>query len=177
VADRKTLPVRFLLYPIIVFLAAGAFVNIYDKISSELIIYNSIGSEAIGIRTGKTLNLYCKATEVPSEVMRHCATKGLKIVQGNFRNETSLIMVGEKKILIDSHLNEGFIKTTDPEYVILYGSDPKEEDHNQLNCSLKSLIVTSSAGSTYSSFPNNLKNFKIDTLHFVKVSGAFRARL
>ena len=177
VADRKTLPVRFLLYPIIAYLAVGAFACIYDKTSCELIVYNSIGSDAFGIRRGKTLHLYSKTTDVPSEVIRHCATKGLKIVQGNFRNETFLIMAGEKKILIDSQLNIEYMKTTDPEYVILYGSDPKELNHNKLNWARKSLIVTSSTGSTYSSLNNNLKNFKIDTLHFVKESGAFRVRL
>jgi len=174
---RKRLPVRFPVYLLCLYMFLGTLRIISDKASTELIIYNTSVSDAIGIRKGKTLNFFSDMTLTPPEVLRHCATKGLKMKQSSFNDNALLVRIGEKKILISSYLNNKLIQSTKPGYLILTGSHPQIEKKFRFESPLNSFIITQAPASPYSFLTGKLNKEKIDSIHYVKKSGAFRIRL
>jgi hypothetical protein len=174
---RQIIPVRYPLFVLLLFLSAGTIRTISEMISSELIVYNSAISDAVAVRTGKILNLLSDTALVPPEVIKHCATTGLKLKQIKINKETLFVTAGEKKILISSSLKNNLIQKSEPDYIILTGSYPKAESHIRLTRPLNSLIMTSSDVFSSSRLQGVLKDNNIDSVHYVKKSGAFRTRL
>ncbi len=174
--NRKMYPLRYLFYALLLFISAGTIRNISDRTSAELIVYNTAGSGVIGIRTGKILNLYSDTTLIPPEVVRQCATRGLKLKRNILDKNITGLIAGNSRILICNYLNNRLVQKADPDFIILRGLYPKVEKQIIFPKPVNSLIMTPQV-SSYFNFSANLPNFKTDTIHFVKKSGAFRARL
>jgi competence protein ComEC len=174
--NRKKYPLRYPIYALLIFVSAGTLRSISDRTSGELIIYNIAGSDAIGIRTGKILNLYCDTTLIPSEVLRHCSTRGLRMKTHILDKNFTGLVAGDRRILICNYLNNSLVQEVDPDFIIVRGIYPKVEKQIRFPEQVKSLIVTPQV-STYFILPDNLRQSKTNTIHFVKISGAFRARL
>ncbi len=174
--NRRMYPLRYPVFALLVFVSAGTLRNISDRSSGELIIYNTAGSDAIGIRTGKTLNLYSDTTLVPPEVLRHCSTRGLRIKTDLLDKNLTGLIAGKRRILICNYLTNSFLQEADPDFIILRGLYPKVEKQVKFPEQVKSLIATPQVSSHFN-LPDNLRNSKTNTIHFVKISGAFRARL
>lgn len=174
--NRKTFPLRYPFYVLLILVLAGTLRNISDRVSGELIIYNTVDLDAIGIRTGKVLNLYSDTTMIPPEVIRHCATMGLRLKRNILDKNFTGLIAGSRRILICSYLSNKILQKTDPDFIILRGRYPKIEKQIIFRKSISSLIITARASSYYN-LPGNLQNSKIDTIHFVKKSGSFRSGL
>jgi len=174
---RKTFPVRYPLFVLCLYLFLGTLRVVSDKASSELIIYSTPVTDAIGIRTGKTLNFFSGITASPPEVLRHCATKDLKLKKTCLNDNAILVRAGENKILMSSYLNNKLIRNTEPDHLILTGSHPTVERKFRLESPLKSSVIVSAYSSHNSNLTTILNNELIDSVHYVKKSGAFRIRL
>jgi hypothetical protein len=173
--NRKMYPLRYPVYALLIFVSAGTIRNISDRTSVELIIYNIAGSDAIGIRTGKILNLYSDTTFIPPEVQRHCSTRELRIKTDILDKNCTGLLAGNRRILICNCLNSSFVQEVNPDFIVLRGLYPKVEKQIRFPEQVKSLIITPQV-STYFNIPDNLRNSKTN-IHLVKISGAFRARL
>ena len=158
------------------FVFAGAAKDISSRTRNELIIYNTPGSSTIGIKTGKILNLYSDTSLTRPEVKRHCASIGLRIKTTSLMNNHYCIRAGEKKILISDFLNKNIVQEFVPDIVILTGSKPDIE--NNLNFRHPPGIIIFSAG-VASGFriPEQVVITGIDSIHFVRKSGAFIKRI
>jgi hypothetical protein len=174
--NRKIFPLRSPVYALLIFLSAGTLRNISDRTSGELIVYNTAGSDVIGIRTGKILNLYSDTTIAPPEVLRHCATRGLRLKKNILDKNFTGLVAGNRRILICKYLNNNILQQIDPDFVIIRGHYPKVEKQINFPRSISSLIMTPQVSLSFH-LQGNLLNIKADTIHFVKKSGAFRARL
>jgi competence protein ComEC len=174
--NRKIFPLRSPVYALLIFLSAGTLRNISDRTSGELIVYNTAGSDVIGIRTGKILNLYSDTTVAPPEVLRHCATRGLRLKKNILDKNFTGLIAGNRRILICKYLNNNILQKTDPDFVIIRGHYPKVEKQINFPRSISSLIMTPQVSLSFH-LQGNLLNTKADTIHFVKKSGAFRVRL
>jgi competence protein ComEC len=174
--NRRAFPLRYTLYAIFLFISAGTVRSISDRTSGELIVYNTAGSNAIGIRTGKIMNLYCDTAVVPTEVLRHCATRGLKLKPGIHNKESSCIIYKGWKILISRTLSTKLIQKTGPDHIIITGPNSLTKKQMQFSKPVSSIVMTPSV-SSYFNLSGKLKNANIDTIHYVKKSGAFRIRL
>jgi competence protein ComEC len=166
------------IYPIsalFLFVLSGTVTEISTRTVNEVIVYNSPGSNTIGIKTGKILNLYSDTSLVGSEVLRHCATLGLKIETNKLSNNIYCLETGEKKILIGNSLNKNILKNFAPDIVILTGLRPEIENNLSLIRSPETLII-SGASSGFHLPPENFFT-DIDTVHLVKKSGAFIKRI
>ena len=168
-----------ILYPfsvLILFLIAGTVMEISNRTTNELIVYNTPGSSTIGIKTGKILNLYSDTSLVGSEVKRDCATLGLKIKTNTLKNKFYCIRAGEKNILISSSLDKNILQNFIPDIVVLTGLRPEIENNLSVIQSPEALIVTSGASSGF--HPMRQSFFTgIDTVHLVRKSGAFIKRI
>ncbi|MCX6254292.1 MAG: ComEC/Rec2 family competence protein [Bacteroidia bacterium] len=161
---------------LLLFVTAGTVTEISTRTTNELIVYNTPGSSTIGIKTGKILNLYSDTSLAGPEVKRHCATLRLKIQVNTLKNDLNCIKVGEKNILICNSLDKNILQNFIPDIVILTGLRPQLENNLSFHQSHGTLIITSGAASRFS-IPRQVDFAGIDTVHFVRKSGAFIKRI
>jgi competence protein ComEC len=170
--NRKSIPVFYPLLFMTLFVLTGAARDISSRTRNELIIYNTPGSSTIGIKTGKILNLYSDTSLVSNEVKRHSAYIGLRIKSTRLINNHYCIRAGEKKILISNYLNKSIVQEFVPDIVILTGSKPAIE--NNLNFPHPPGIIIFSTGvASRFRIPEQVVTTGIDSIHFVRKSGAF----
>lgn len=174
--DRKSLRIQYPLAALLIFMLVGAVRDISNKRSAELLVFNRTGSAAFALRTGKTLNLYSDSNAAEQEVIRHCATRNLKMKVNMILRNIIYLKVGEEKILICNKLNNNIFQEANSDLVVYTGSY-----HNLVKdlCPvqpLKALILTSQVPPGFSVSIHEAAN-KIDTIHYVSRSGAFRYKL
>ena len=174
--NRKIFPVRYPLYALLVFITAGTLRIISDRNSGELIVYNGTGSSQIGIRTGKVMNLYSDTDTIFPEVAKHCYTRGLKLKLMKSGFPVYLLKIDNKRILICNNLTNSVLQKEEPDIIILKGKYPRIDKEIDVIGAVEALIMTSDVASVYKPFLD-LNRGKPDTIHLVKKTGAFRARL
>ena len=158
------------------FFMAGTIKDINNNSTGELVVYNSVNSSSIGIKIGNTMNLLTDTFPVNSDVIRHCSTRGLKLKTISFSNDPVFIETGGKKILICNSLNDRIIRLTNPETVIFACPHPLIDKHIPVSNPVKNIIISSGVSPGFQ-LPVKLITEDIDTVHYVKKSGAFIARL
>jgi hypothetical protein len=161
---------------LILFVLTGAVMEISTRTTNELIVYNTPGSSTIGIKTGKIINIYSDTSLAGPEIKRDCATLGLRIKINTLKNKFYCIRVGEKNILISNSLDKNILQNFTPDIVVLTGLLPDLKNNMPIKQSTKALIVTSTA-SMGSYIPTQDIFTSIDTVHFVRKSGAFITRI
>ncbi len=173
---KKSIPVIYPVFFLILFVIAGAERDISSKTSNEIIVYNTPGSSAIGIRTGKILNLFSDTSIVVPEVKRHCATLGLRIKSTLLINNYYCIRAGRKKILITNILNNKIIQNFGPDILVLTGPRPEIESDLALKHIPGIVVILSEATSGFH-IPGQVVLPGSDSIHFVRKSGAFIRRI
>lgn len=166
-------------YPIVAFIIFAIAVNskkINNAKTNELIVYNNPSFPTTGIRTGNTLNLLTKNDSVPGEVLRHAATKGLKIKLINYQGKPKSFIVGKKNILITDSLRSRWLRDNHFNIVVLTGERPFIEK-NISPQSLPENIIISSGTAPGFKFPFSSDQMTNKTVRFVRKSGAFTSSL
>jgi hypothetical protein len=154
---------------------AGTIRDISTRNTNELIVYNTIGNTTMGIRTGRTLNLYSDTSMTGLEVNRHCATLNLKI-RKNFIEEDALhIRTESKNILVTSYLNSSMIRLTSPDIIVIRGKAFIERNI-QSEGKPGAVIISPNASQGYK-FARMVRLMNTDTVHFIKKEGAFYMKL
>jgi competence protein ComEC len=176
VVNRKSFPVYYPLVFLILFIFTGMIKEVSSKKTNELIVYNTPGSSTIGIKTGKIINLFSDTSIIRPEVYRHSATLGLKIKLNVLKPAVRCLEADRKKILITGFLSNKLIQNYLPDVVILTGIRPKVEDDLKMAHSPGIIIISSEATSGFR-FPGQADLSGIDSIHFVRKSGAFIKRL
>jgi competence protein ComEC len=176
ILNRKTFPIRYPLYALLLFLSAGTARSISDRTSGELIVYNGIGSSQIGIRTGRVLNLLSDTDTIFSEVVKHCVSRGLKVnlIKSNSHDYT--LEAGNKSILVCNNLTNNVLQKVKPDMIILRGKFPRIDKKIDFIEPVEAFIMTSDVVSGYR-FKPDLNRVHPDTIHYVRSTGAFRRRL
>ncbi len=172
---RKSISILFPLSALLLLVLSGSIRDISTKATNELIVYNTIGYSAAGIRTGKVLNLYSDSCITGQEVSKQCATLNLKTKLNNFPGANLRIRVGNNNILITNYLNNAVMNKASPDIVILKGKPIIAKDissgvHSQA-------VVFTSEVSPRSQYYRLLKAIKTDSVHFVRKQGAFYKKL
>ena len=173
---KHSFSVKYPLAFLMLFILAGTIKEIDNRISNEVIVYNSINASSIGIRTGRILTLYSDSDTITPEVLKHCATRGLKLQKNITGDRLHILRVDNKNILICNYLNNNLLKKAKPDLIILYGRYPQVLKGIDFTVPVEGLIMTSEVASGYQ-LPLNISSEKPDTIHFVRRSGAFRVRL
>jgi competence protein ComEC len=167
-------------FSLVLFLSLYVFTgttrDILSKTSDELIVYNIPGVSAIGIRTGKILNLFCDASVVPPDVKKHCSTLGLKLKVHMLKEKPYIIRVSGKTVFISGFLNNKVLESVKPDVSILFGFKPKiDHDLNQTG-SFGKLVISSGASSGFR-FPPQIDSPLKDSVYIVRKSGAYIKRI
>ena len=145
----------------------GTIHEILIRKTNELIVYNIPGTSTIGIKTGKLLNIYSDTAFISPVVSRHSSVLGLKIRMNILNEDFNYLQAGQNKILVCNSLNQYAGFRMKPEIVILTGKGYNGKDLSDAQLP-KKLIITSDLR-----FPKKTDLTAIDTIHFVKKSGAF----
>ena len=164
-----------IIYPIaslLLFLLSGTIREISTKTSNEIIVYNTPGSSAIGIRTGKILNLYSDTTFAGAEIKRHCATLGLKMNMNRIGKSSDWITAGKTNILITGSLNKKTMAGLAPDIVILTGPGP-EIEYGSCTGTSSEITVIAAEGIPRFISSRSKKHETPDAVFVVKKSGAF----
>jgi competence protein ComEC len=176
ILNRRSVSVLYPAVALLILTISHTFKDISNRISNEIIVYNTIGSTAIGIRTGKVLNLYTDTSLLQPEVLRHCSTRNLKPVKNLIVNNFTVIKIGEVKILITNFMNNTLLQKANPDNIVLTGMYPKIEREIKLLKPAKSLIITGNVLSAYR-IEDKFFNALADTIHYTRKSGAFRLKI
>ena len=169
---KQSFSVIFVLLSILLYATASTSSDISVKTTNELIVYNTPGSSTIGIRTGKTLNIYSDTSIIRPEVIRHSATFGLKIKNNSLKNNLYCIRAGENKILICSSQDKHLLENLEPNIVIFTGQKPKIDKYISFVRPPEAIIFSSEASPGFR-LPLKVNLSGTDTIHFVRKSGAF----
>jgi hypothetical protein len=159
-----------------IFTLIGSTRSILTKTTDELIVYNTVGHSAIGIRTGRILNLYSDTSLVSNDVKKHCATLNLKVRNNILRENNCHIRAGEKNILITSHFNNPLLKMTAPDILIIRGLKPNVEKNVYPAEKFEAVIISPESSPSYK-ISGIIRSLPSDTTIFVKNSGAFYKKL
>jgi hypothetical protein len=116
---RKAFSIIYCLSFLFLFIIADTVLEISNKTTNEIIVYSTPGSQTTGIRTGKILNVYSDKPRAGPEVIRHCATLGLKIIMNPIENKFYCIRVGNKSVLISDFTNKKLTNKFKPDIVVL----------------------------------------------------------
>jgi len=170
--NRKSVSVLFPVSAFLLFTVAISIKDLSNRSSDELIVY-STGSPSVGIRTGKTLSLYSDTSIIQPEILRHCASRGLKADLNLIIKDFTLVKAGGNKILICSHLNYSLLKIAGPDIIIITGDYPKNQNMSGSSGRARAIVISGNTSSFYQGGEGSY-NMPADTVHFIKKSGAFR---
>ncbi|NMC37927.1 MAG: ComEC family competence protein [Bacteroidales bacterium] len=172
-SDHRKFPLRHSLIALLVFNISLTTRDLLVKNTDELIVYNTTYSYCIGIRNGRSLDIFTPYPAVPEEISRHCACRNLKIRVSRITNENMLLKAGDHKILLARNPVKRTIADSDPDYMIIYGNVSRFSSRIPSKNHLNAIIFTKSAGSADIS---DVKEAGFN-IHHVKTSGAFIAGL
>lgn len=173
---KKSIQVRWPLSALFLLILAGTITGIRTKRSEELIVYNSPGYPSVGIRMGKTLNIYSDTLLRGPEVTRHCATLGLTIKQNIITNKPCLLKTENNRALITNHLDFNLLSTCKPDILIIRGGKPFLEKISQPVEKLDAIIVATGTNQG-GQVSRLIRSINADTIHFAGKEGAFRMKL
>lgn len=174
--NKQSISVFYPIALIILFVTAGTITEISVRTSNELIVYNTPGSSTIGIKSGKILNLYSDTSLIRPEVIKHCASLGLRIKINTMKNKYYCIRAGERNIIICNSLDQIILQNFSADIVILTGLRPSIDKNMTFRKPPETLILSSEASSGYR-LPKQVDFKGIDTIHFVRKAGAFIRRI
>ena len=122
---KRTIRVIYPLISLLLLLSYHAYSEYRVRHTGELIVYDVPGSVSIGIRTGKSLNLYSDSPAIADEVRRHCSTLHLKLVRHPLTTGPLFLGIGKEKVLIGNQENKLLFDKADPDIIILTGRDTR----------------------------------------------------
>jgi len=165
VLNREKVSVLLPVYALLGLVIISTARDIMTRKSSELIVYNTINSTTVGIRTGKNLQVYSDSL-FSQEVNRHSAVLRLKKNISPLTKEALLITAENKNILITAYLTEELIKETTPTYIILTTEVNSCGEQTKSFPGVKNIILGSGVSGIYT-------DTTAPSFHVVKKEGAF----
>ena len=172
VLKKKPFSIIYPLAFMILFVLAGTISEISTRTTNELIVFNTPGRSTVGIRTGKTLNLYSDTISAGQEISRMCATQRLNIKRYPLNNKLWFIKAGEKNIFISDTLVKSTLEELRPDIVIITGLRPVIDKNISKEQSPDVLVISSGVPSYFKTSPYSVFN-SADTVHIVRKSGAY----
>jgi competence protein ComEC len=171
--NREFRAIKYLLFLVLWISCATTAKDISIRRSDELIVYNVQGATIVGIRTGKTINLYSQEGKIPDEVLRHSSTLDLNIETFSSGNAASCIKVAERRILITNSISKALLAKVSPDIVILAGTKPNIKDCSGVN-KYPEMVILSSETATGFRISADFANLLLKPVHNTRKSGAFK---
>lgn len=135
---------------------------------SEVIVYNTPGQTALGIREGKNLKLFCRGNEIPAEVKKHCAAAGLRLRLTEIEKEVPLLIKsGYLRIIVTERFNDAVL-TRNPDILILTETGHARMQNKEIYPYVVFAVVDS---------PSKEGEYSENGLWYVRDKGCWRMKL
>jgi competence protein ComEC len=174
--NRRIISSFYPLMATLIYVSAGTLMSIFSGTTNELIVFNSIRSSTIGIKTGNRLHLYSDSLPPVPEVKRYCSTRRMKIIPEKLSSEDTYIKTGGKVVLITGSLRKRVLQDFRPDIVIITG-DRHEILHETSGFKPPDALIVTSGVSARLNYQKSGAFNEIDTVHFVKQTGAFKTAI
>jgi competence protein ComEC len=162
-------------YPLAAFLLfvfAGTFRVISTKATSQLIVYNTQGYYAVGIRDGQHLELYSDSSIIGPEIKRHCDVFNLKPELNLVDRVPALLKFKGNTIVLTDNLRQRMAQSENAGIMVLTGRHPKNVQIQEGSAGLKAIVVSPEAGAGFrlKSMPDHQL---ADTITYVRTDGSY----
>jgi len=172
---KEKAPVFLFFVVLFIFVMTDTIKELSTRRSNEIIVYNTTSHPAVGIRTGKVLNIFSAGSAVSPEVLRHSATLGLKILKDSTESGKVYLQAGITGIVIMNAGKENLIaalwNNNENDMISVEGSDPGSA---QLPDRINIIVMNHQS---VRSLPGQVITDPSCKLHVVRKSGAYRRRL
>jgi competence protein ComEC len=168
-----------LIYPLlflIFFVLTSSISEISNRITNEIIVYNTPGNMTVGIKTGRILNVYSDTSLVRQEVVRHSSTLGLEIKMHQINSSPTAITISGKKIIISKPGDKTALTAFRPDILITSGWYPASVRKIPAG-NLPGILIVTSGGESIIRGKRHTVFREIDSIHIVKMYGAYQNRL
>jgi competence protein ComEC len=161
---------------LLLFMISSATSAIRTGRTNEFIVYNVPGETAVGLKTGRIINLYHTGDKIPADVIKHASVLRLKIIDKPLTEKPVFIKAGGKKILITqgSRIATGGYQMAD--FLVIAGVQPVSSPGLKLPLNENCMIVTEMSPASIKAFSDNYGIMKT-MIWPVRESGAFIRRL
>jgi competence protein ComEC len=176
ILKRRSFPAIYPLAALLIFLAAGTARELWVRSTNELIVYNTPASPAIGIRTGKILNLFSDTTAASTEVKRHCAALGLRLNMSFSGKKRYCIKAGETNLYVTGSPDNYTPGLFSSGFVILTGRGDGKKRYRSSVIPGEFFLIDAS-GNTGTRYIRNSEPGASVKMHSVRKSGAFIQRI
>jgi competence protein ComEC len=173
---KQSFSIKYPVVAFIIFTIALIVKKTDNGKTKELIIYNTPSSPTTGIKTGNTLYLINISDSIPMEVLRHVATRGLKIKFDKPENRPVYFKAGTYNIMITDTLKSRWLKDNKIDIIVLTGSRPYLEKNISPYYLPDTIIVSSETASGFK-LPFSSEQIADKTIKYVRKSGAYICRL
>ncbi|MCU0408101.1 MAG: ComEC family competence protein [Bacteroidales bacterium] len=171
--NRKTTSPLPVLAATLLYVTLNTAAKIKTRSTDELIVYNSMAGNSVGIRSGMKLSLYCSAEPVPPEVLRHCSALGLKLNMSSSGSGNVLLRAGESRILLTDRLNREIMPEASLQYIVLTGRPGPNDKTPELPGNTFLIVASTLPKGMEASLTGKMAGH----IHLVSKSGAFVDRL
>ena len=170
---NQSISIKFPIAAFILFSGAGIIKGIVAGRGNELIVYSTPGGSNVGIKTGRTLNIFSGQEKIANEVTRHAAALGLPVKEKILNCKPCYFRAGKEYILITDSLRLNWLRWIDPTIIILTGSNPYIERNIPQMMLKEKLIITTLASSSFHR-PYRTGLSQNNSIWSVRKSGAYR---
>lgn len=167
------------IYPMVAFILFLISVSVRHYITGstdELIVYNTPGETAIGLRTGRILRLFTEKENIPKDIMRHCAILGLKIQNEHLPGDPLFMRINNHILLITGSYEPGLTNNQAPDISIFTSRIPFPGKESGLIFPEGSVIITTDYNHE-TEFCCSGDSGKMNRTWSVRKSGAYRKTL
>ncbi len=158
------------------FILAGSLKTISVKTGKELIVYKTFTSTQPALREGKHLLVSASDGDDTSQVMRHCATMGLKMKRTSDYPVSWYIDSGKERVVVTKSLTKEILGKYRPDFVVLTGKNPAIENPEDKDIRIKCIVISSEVSPGFRIPPGYLSGIA-DSVHYIRKSGGFRKSL
>ncbi len=176
ILKKDSISAAFPFAALFVFILAGSLKTIIVKSGKELIVFKTFTSSQPAIREGNHLLFSAPEGDDTSQVMRYCATMGLKMKRTEDYPVSWVIESGRERVVITRSLTKLILNRFSPDIVVLTGKDPQIENPEGKAARMKCIVVSSEVSPAFKLPPGYISEFT-DSVHYIRKAGGFRARL
>jgi len=173
---RKSLSPIYPISAFLLFFMAGTIKNIATKSTSQLLVYNTSGYYAVGIREGKNLEIFTDSLFAGPEIKRHCDVFGLKLHLNLVEKEPAFIRSEGREIILVETLAQGLRLVHKNGILVITGNNPKGMLLNNAAVQPKAIVFTSLASQGFWVKGRNGMPLA-DTVAIIRANGAFIEKL
>jgi len=176
ILNRKSTSVLYPVTSLLLFVTLITVKEIITKRSAELIVYNSVVTSSIGIRSGNRLMVFSDSLPPGKEVLRHAAVLNLRINEQKTGSDAFYLRSSGKDILVTNSLTTQILESAAPDIVIIKGKKPAIERKIAYDGIIEAVIVCPEVKYDYL-IRGAIGNLRTGKVHLIGKEGAWHLSL